>query len=96
MTYSTEELRESGASDAVLAWRRWRRDMHLTQAEAAAMAQIHERTLVAAELGERVSQGTLEKLAELMARWDESKRPARGPERRGGYRPRKGKTHDQG
>lgn len=96
MTYSTGELYERGVSDTALAWRRWRRDMRLTQTEAAAMAQVNERTVVRFELGGRALQRTIDKFSELMARWDESKRPARPPERRGGYRPRRSKGTQEG
>lgn len=70
MTYASCELRERGVSEEIIAWRRWRRAMHLTQGEAAAMANVHERTLLCLELGlTHPRAATLEKLRRLMARW---------------------------
>lgn len=86
MTMTNQELRERGVSEIVIEWRRWRRAMHLTQEEAAAMVPLHIRTLVGLEMGEIVSPSTFAKLTTLMARWDESKRPPKKLDRRGGRR----------
>lgn len=88
MTESIDELRSRGVSEIIIAWRRWRREMHLTQMEAAAVLGLHPRTLIHAEMGDPVSPATVARLETLMERWDESKRPARRPDRRGGRRVR--------
>lgn len=69
MTYSTHELR-AVVSAEVLEWRQWRRSMHLTQTEAAAMADVDMSWLNRIEVG-KVSMGarTRAKLRVLMARW---------------------------
>lgn len=70
MTYSTQELRVFGVAEAVLEFRRWRRRMRVTQAEAAAMAGVCERTLFWAERGRRRPRRlTLQKLSRLLERW---------------------------
>ena len=69
MAYSTNELRERGVSEDVLAWRRWRRGMCLTQP--AAMAGVSLHTIEHMELGKRrVRKATFAKLLALQARWD--------------------------
>lgn len=83
MTYCTYELRARGVSEPVLAFRRWRRDMRLTQAEAAAMAEVCFVTLARAERGETKPHGrTLDKLRALMERW-RGHGPFRPRDRRG-------------
>ncbi len=86
MTYSTSELREKGIAETILEWRRWRREMCLTQAEAAAMLGLGPNTVRDLELGRhRPRRATLNRLRALMDRWDESRRPARKPDRRGAH-----------
>lgn len=93
MTYNSQELRERGACEEVIAWKRGRRDMGITQLEAAAMAGLHMDTVIDLERGAVKPQArTRAKLAKLMQRWDESKRPKRGPERRGAHL-NKGSAH---
>lgn len=78
MTYCTDELRERGVYECVLAWRRWRRAMRLPQDEAAAMAQLHPRTVRDAELGlHKPHERTLEKLDALRERWERAGWPRR-------------------
>lgn len=93
MTYNSQELRERGVSEEVIAWKAWRRDMGITQLEAAAMAGLCPETIADLERGAVKPQArTRAKLQKLMQRWDESKRPARGPERRGAHL-NKGSAH---
>lgn len=86
MTYCTRELVERGVDTFVRDWRKWRRSMRLTIAEAAACAGVSRLWLQEVETG-RSAAGprTRAKLGALMQRWDESKRPKRGPERRGAH-----------
>jgi len=82
-----------GAVDAfALEWRKWRRSMHLTIAEAAAMAGVNEDWLQRCEVGTAFAKShevTYDKLRALMARWNEDMRPAKKFERRGGPRARR-------
>lgn len=83
MTYSTNELRELGIGESVVAWRRWRRAMRLTQRDAARLAGLCFDTLCRIELGHnRPRESTLGKLEALRLQWEREGRP-RCPERRG-------------
>lgn len=88
MTLTTEELRRARAvAELVIEWRKWRRSMHLTIPEAAAMAGTHPHYLQQLELGRmRAGRKTRAKLEALMARWNEDMRPKKAAERRGGRR----------
>lgn len=87
MTYLERDLRLGGVSETVLALRRWRRAMRLTQTEVAVLVGVHPRTLQACECGKRSPRArTFDVWRALAEGWDESRRPARGPERRGTYR----------
>ena len=90
MTYCTRELVEHGVEQAAIEWRRWRRGVRITQAEAASLAGVNLRALIAFELGERdkYGAGIADKLSALSARWQEHMRPIK-VERRGGCRKRK-------
>lgn len=83
MTYCSNELREKGVSETIIAWRKWRRAMRLPQREAAAMADVDYWSLLALESGRRQPrQFTVDKLTKLMERWIRAGWPRR-PETRG-------------
>lgn len=85
MTLSRGELeRERAVTAEALDWRRWRRSMCLTIAEAAAMAGMSTDWLQRVELGRPMGPKTRAKLQVLMARWSEELRPHK-VERRGAH-----------
>lgn len=91
MTYCSRELADMGVDALLLEWRKWRRAMHLTCAEAGAMAGVTRDWLHRVEVGDaQPSAATRAKLVALMQRWDESMRPAKKVDRRGGRRVKKG------
>lgn len=95
MTLSTREHAYVVSDERVRAWRKWRRSMKLTIAEAAAMAGVSAGHLMHVERGAYALRPlTAAKLEALMSRWDETKRPARKPDGRGKW-PRK-KDKDNG
>lgn len=79
MTLTADELRrERAVADWLIAWRTWRRSMHLTVAEAAAMADVDAAWLQRLETGKarvRTPGQVHARLAALMARWPEDRRP---------------------
>lgn len=94
MTYTDDQLRRMGALEEVIAWKRWRRSMGITQPMAAAMAGLHYDTVIDLERGHvKPQKRTLAKLTALMQRWPPeiaarvmaAKRAECGPERRGAH-----------
>ncbi len=88
MTWSSHELVNQRAVDTrALSFRTWRRSIRLTQKVAAELLGIHSSSLTHIEIGtHRLTDEVAEKLAELQSGWDESMRPSRPPETRGGWR----------
>lgn len=90
MTLTADELRRARAvAEPLIEWRKWRRSMHLTIPEAAAMAGVSAEHLQRLETGtaREPNTQTLAKLRALMARWSEDMRPTKS-DRRGGRRER--------
>lgn len=81
MTFSKHELVVRGVDEELIRWRCWRRAMHLSIPEAAAMAEVDPTWLQALESGRaRVKSShssVLPKLSALMERWTEELRPVK-------------------
>lgn len=79
MTLTAAEIAERTTDERMRAWRKWRRSMRLTIAEAAGMLDVGAEWLNHLEVGgrARLSPRMAAKLDALMVRWDESKRPAK-------------------
>lgn len=77
--FSSTELLKNGVDPEIVRWRAWRRSMHLTIPEAAAMAGVWPAWLQQVELGKGGHGGkggrfgrpsVLSRLQALMARWE--------------------------
>jgi transposase-like protein len=78
MTMCSNELRRLGVSETLISFRQWRRKMHVSIPEAAAMAGVSRDYLQHLESGRerpKRSRGAIEKLEALMARWQGARKP---------------------
>lgn len=88
MTYPFNYLARLGLDELAIRIRCWRRKHRLTQGEFAALAGVSKQLVHRFEVGRmrRPWPSTRAKLVHAMSTWDETKRPVRKPEARGGAR----------
>jgi len=89
VTRSIFDIQSGGVDPRAVEFRRWRIALGLNQPEAAGLLGISRSYLGRLEVGTcRTFDSIAARFADLQTRWDESMRPARGPEMRGSWKKR--------